>query len=213
MIKILIVEDDLYYAQTLGLVLNQSSGLEVTGIYGKPDHAINAIDEGQPDLILMDIDLGSELMDGIECMMRIKARYPNILFLILTVYEDYEKVFKALSAGALGYILKSASKEKIIEAIYDLIDGGSPMSPSIARKITLSFGEMQKPKFQTEAANLLTQREKEIIELIGKGKIEKEVANELNLSIKTVKNHIANIYHKLHVNTRVEALNKYFGRN
>ena len=163
----------------------------------------------EPDIILMDIDLGVG-MSGIECITFLKPLCPKAQFLILTIFEDYQKVFDALSAGALGYVLKSASQNKILEAILDLYEGGSPMSPSIARQITQRFSVSNLQSANN--ASLLTTREKEVIELIAKGKIEKEVAAALFVSLKTVKTHISNIYEKLQVHTRVEALNKYFER-
>lgn len=210
MLNVAIVEDDKFLLHTLGLVLQRNEKIDISGLFNNPNDALIKIPMLKPDIVLMDINLGNQHISGIECITRLKTTNPEILFLILTISEDHEKVFDALSAGALGYILKSASKEKIIDAIFDLAEGGSPMTPSIARKSALSFN--QKVNHYDFSTNILTNREKEVIELISKGKLEKEVANDLAISYKTVKAHISNIYAKLHVNTRVEALNKYFGR-
>jgi DNA-binding NarL/FixJ family response regulator len=192
------------------VVLNAKDKIDVLSIYLNGEDALEALPALRPDIVLVDIDLGHKRMNGIECITHLKSQLPDTQFLILTIFEDHQKVYDALSAGALGYVLKSDKPEKIIGAIQDLHDGGAPMSPSIARKIALSFNrENQADPVQVA---LLTAREKEVIELISKGRLEKEVAAELNISVKTVKAHISNIYSKLQVRTRVEALNKYFGR-
>jgi len=192
------------------VVLNAKDKIEVLSIYLNGEDALEALPALKPDIVLVDIDLGHKRMNGIECITHLKSQLPDTQFLILTIFEDHQKVYDALSAGALGYVLKSDKPEKIIGAIQDLHDGGAPMSPSIARKIALSFNkENQADPVQVA---LLTSREREVIELISKGRLEKEVASELNISVKTVKAHISNIYSKLQVRTRVEALNKYFGR-
>jgi DNA-binding NarL/FixJ family response regulator len=194
----------------LKLVINVVEGFECNHTYTNGEEALRFLPQYPPDIVLMDIDLGEGRMTGIECIARLREKCLKTQFMVLTIYEDHQKVFDALSAGALGYVLKSASSEKIIEAIKDLHEGGSPMSPSIARKIALSFNH-NTPQ-TTPQVDILTTREREVIELIAKGRMEKEVATELFISLKTVKTHISNIYTKLQVRTRVEALNKYFGR-
>lgn len=210
MIRVSIIENDKFLCETLRVVLNAKDKIEVLSIYLNGEDALEALPALKPDIVLVDIDLGHKRMNGIECITHLKSQLPDTQFLILTIFEDHQKVYDALSAGALGYVLKSDKPEKIIGAIQDLHDGGAPMSPSIARKIALSFNkENQADPVQVA---LLTSREREVIELISKGRLEKEVASELNISVKTVKAHISNIYSKLQVRTRVEALNKYFGR-
>lgn len=210
-IRIAIVENEAFFADTLQQMLN-SSGADIVcpAVFYKSDDALRQLPALRPDIVLMDIDLGANQINGIECIARLQTALPTTLFLILTIFEDHEKVFDALAAGALGYVLKSASPEKIIQAILELAEGGSPMSPSIARKVALSLARPAKRLIPKE--DLLSAREQEVIELISQGKMEKEVAAELFISIKTVKSHIGNIYQKLQVRTRVEALNKYFGR-
>jgi DNA-binding NarL/FixJ family response regulator len=209
-ISIAIVENEAALCHALKLVINAVETFQCEHTYTNGEDALLFLPLSPPDIVLMDIDLGERRMTGIECIARLREKCPKTLFMILTIYEDHQKVFDALSAGALGYVLKSASSEKIIEAIRDLYEGGAPMSPSIARKIALSFN--QSVAHSTLEMDILTTREKEVIELIAKGRMEKEVATELFISLKTVKTHISNIYTKLQVRTRVEALNKYFGR-
>lgn len=208
-INVCIVENDESLLYALQVVINSHPDFVCEGTFKSGETALNSLPSYNPDIVLMDIDLGDG-MNGIACITALKSICPRVQFMILTIFEDYQKVFDALSAGALGYVLKSASQNKILEAIRDLYEGGSPMSPSIARQITLRFSSNNNTISNNAA--LLTPREKEVIELISKGKLEKEVAAELFLSLKTVKTHISNIYEKLQVHTRVEALNKYFGR-
>jgi DNA-binding NarL/FixJ family response regulator len=209
-LSIVIVENEAHLCHALKLVVNAVESFECIHTYMSGEDALRFVPQNPPDIVLMDIDLGEMRMTGIECIARLREQCPQTQFMILTIYEDHQKVFDALSAGALGYVLKSSSSEKIIEAIKDLQEGGAPMSPSIARKIALSFN--QPIAHASPEVATLTAREREVIELIAKGRMEKEVAATLFISVKTVKTHISNIYAKLQVRTRVEALNKYFGR-
>ncbi len=210
MIRVSIIENDKFLCETLRVVLNAKNVIEVVSIYLNAEDALKELPKLKPDIVLVDIDLGLKKMNGIECITRLKPELPDTQFMILTIFDEHQKVFDALSAGAMAYVLKSDKPEKIISAIQDLQEGGAPMSPSIARKIALTFNRDK--QVDSNQASLLTTREREVIELISKGKLEKEVASELFISYKTVKTHITNIYTKLQVNTRVEALNKYFGR-
>lgn len=211
MIRVSIIENDKFLCETLRVVLNAKDDVEVLSIHLTAEDALAKIPELKPEIVLVDIDLGDKRMNGIEAITRLKPVLPDTQFMILTIFEDHQKVFDALSAGALGYVLKSDKPEKIISAIHDLHEGGSPMSPSIARKIVLSMG--RENHADPAQAALLTSREREVLDLIAKGRLEKEVASDLTISVKTVKAHISNIYAKLQVRTRVEALNKYFGRS
>ncbi len=210
MIRVSIIENDKFLCETLKVVLNAKDDVEVLSFHLTAEEALVVLPELRPEIVLVDIDLGLKRMNGIEAITRLKPLLPETQFMILTIFEDHQKVFDALSAGALGYVLKSDKPEKIINAIHDLHEGGSPMSPSIARKLVLSMGTDHQA--DPAQAALLTSREKEVLNLISKGRIEKEVAAELAISVKTVKAHISNMYNKLQVRTRVEALNKYFGR-
>jgi DNA-binding NarL/FixJ family response regulator len=208
MIKIIILDDDKNFLSSLSKVIELSEDIRVLGTFLNAIDAMKFLEENEVDICLTDIHLGSYRMNGIEFITIMKTLKSSILFLILTIFDEHEKVFQALSAGALGYITKSSPKEDIIKAIYDIYNGGSPMTQHIARKVAASFSKST----VIENRNLLTSREQEVLKLIGDGKIEKEVASILNISASTVKNHISNIYTKLHVNTRVEALNKYYGK-
>ena len=155
----------------------------------------------------MDINLPGE--SGIECVKRWKLNYPKVLFLMCTSYEDDDKIFQSLKAGASGYILKTDGPAKIINALNELFEGGSPMSSSIARKVVASFSKVDASNINVET---LTSREREILDSLARGRMNKEVAAELDISIGTVRKHIQHIYEKLHVNTRVEAVNLYLKR-
>lgn len=209
MIKVAIVENDETLLFALQLTINANPGFTCDHIYRNGESALKNIPLVKPDIILMDINLGNGI-NGIDCITQLKPLVPNSLFMVLTIYEDYQQVYDALTAGALGYIVKSSNPKEIINSITDLYEGGAPMSPKIARKVAEQFGRVPQKKIADDY--LLTKREKEVLDLISKGKIEKEVAAELYLSLKTVKTHITNIYQKLQVHTRVEALNKYYGR-
>lgn len=209
MIRIAILENERTLADALGYIIGKDPDIKVVAIFEQGEKLLDS-QTFDFDILLVDLNLGYHSMNGIELIVKLQQKESRIQYLVLTVYEDDDKVFDALSAGANGYILKSSEKSKIVDAIHDLHEGGSPMSPSIARKVTQSF--MQNKQCKLAYKELLTQREREIIELISRGKLEKEVASELYISVKTVKNHITNIYQKLQVTTRVEALNKYFGR-
>jgi DNA-binding NarL/FixJ family response regulator len=164
-------------------------------------------------VVLMDINLGG--MSGIECVRVLKPMYPDILYMMCTVYEEDEKIFEALSAGANGYILKKTAPGKLLEAIKELNEGGAPMSSQIARKVVAAFrGKTvaEGPVQEDKSINILSGREKEILEHLSKGLLYKEIANNLFISPETVRKHVYHIYEKLHVNNRVEAVNKYFGR-
>jgi two-component system, NarL family, response regulator LiaR len=211
MIKIVIVENEVLLREVLADLLHQTVGVDCVGAFASGESALQNLPALQPDIVFMDIDLGAYCMNGIECIAQAKPLCAQTKFLVFTIFEDHQHVFDALAAGALGYILKSSPPDKIIAAIQDVMDGGSPITPSIARKLVERFSSPL-AQASTETIALLSKREREIIELIAKGHTEREVADALFISFKTVKTHITNIYQKLHVNTRVDALNKYFGR-
>jgi DNA-binding NarL/FixJ family response regulator len=208
-ISVAIVENDLLLCEAIQLLVDGEETMRCVGVFHSAESALKELPRLEPDVILMDIDLGENKLNGIECIRQLKSSQINSRFMVLTVFEDDDKVFKALAAGALGYVLKSSRQQQIVNAIIDLYEGGAPMTPQIALKVVQSFEKMNQPPV---GEALLTTREKEIIGLISRGRLEKEVANELFISLKTVKKHIGNIYAKLEVNTRTEALNKYYGR-
>ncbi len=210
-----IVDDNLDIRTALEEIVLMSDEHRLLGSFASAAEAIQKIPILKPQVVLMDINLG-EGENGIDCVRHIKADQPEILFMMCTVYEDDEKIFEALSAGASGYILKKTAPTKMLEALKELKDGGAPMSSQIARKVVAAF--QNRPTEQATAGqsdpalNTLSNREREIIELLAKGMLYKEIAASLFISQETVRKHVYHIYEKLHVNNRVEAINKFFGR-
>lgn len=203
-IKITIVEDDAGIRESLCVLINGSDGFECISKFPNPVEALEHIPENKPDVILMDINMPR--MSGIECVKKIRKEFPDIQVIMLTVYEDTEKVFEALRAGASGYLLKRTPPATLIESIKQVHTGGSPMSPQIARKIVQSFYESGKG---ADEEFDLTEREKEILSYLAKGYRYQEIADKLFISIDTVRSHIRKIYQKLQVRSRTEAVIKY----
>lgn len=211
-ITICIVDDNKDIRSALEQIITMSDGYRLVASFGSAEEALQQIPVLLPEIVLMDINLG-EGENGIECVRQLKADHKDILFMMCTVYEDDEKIFEALTAGASGYILKKTAPHKLLEAIRELQDGGAPMSSQIARKVVAAF--QQKPAInapETNSLSVLSNREKEILELLAKGMLYKEIAASLFISQETVRKHVYHIYEKLHVNNRVEAINKFFGR-
>lgn len=212
-IRVCIVEDNRDIRQALEQILELSPGVEWAGSYGSGEDALVGIPLTTPQVVLMDIHLGG--VDGIECVRVLKRRHPEILFMMCTVYEDDAKIFEALRAGASGYVLKKTTPDKLLEAIRELHQGGSPMSSQIARKVVAAFqdrGKVGVTSEETDRLDSLSKREMEILEMLAKGMIYKEISVSLFISPETVRKHVYHIYEKLHVNNRVEAINKFFGR-
>lgn len=211
-ISVCIVDDNKDIRSALEQIIIMSDGYRLLGGFGTAEEAIQKIPVLKPDIVLMDINLG-EGESGIDVVRHIKADSPEILFMMCTVYEDDEKIFEALSAGASGYILKKTAPHKLLESIRELQEGGAPMSSQIARKVVAAF--RNKPAdtaAELPALSNLSNREKEILEHLAKGLLYKEIAATLFISQETVRKHVYHIYEKLHVNNRVEAINKFFGR-
>ena len=206
MISIAVVDDLEDYRNGLVNLLNWTEGYACTGAFATAEEAILSLPHLKPDVALIDISLPGK--SGIELVSFIHEALPGTLCMMCTAYDEDEKVFKALQAGAYGYILKSTSPSGIVDAITQLVNGGSPMSADVARKVILSF---QIPIHDT-IADHLTLREKQVLELLSKGLLYKEIAIQLSISMDTVKRHCFNIYEKLHVNNRTEAINKYHHR-
>jgi DNA-binding NarL/FixJ family response regulator len=178
---------------------------------GTAEEAIEKLPQINPDVVLMDINLGGT-ESGIDCVKVLKPQMPATNFMMCTVYEEDEKIFEALSAGASGYILKKTAPGKLLEAIRELYQGGAPMSSQIARKVVAAFQNKPATADNSNRLDELTNREKEILEQLSKGLMYKEIAAQLFLSAETVRKHVYHIYEKLHVNNRVEAVNRFFGR-
>lgn len=207
MISICIVEDTIDILQGLECIIRKNPSFKLLKSFTNAEEAIKEIPTLDPDIVLTDINLPQK--SGIECMREIKENCPDIQFIMFTIYEDSDQVFEALKAGASGYILKNTPPEKIVESLLELYEGGSPMSPKIARKVLNSFNvEPKKNKFN----DLLTKKEIEILEQLSKGYLYKEIAEKEHISISTVKTHLNHIYQKLQVQNRTEAINKLYGK-
>jgi len=210
-INVCIVDDNKDIRQALEEVIKLSDDYVCIGSFSSAEEAMEGIPDVHPNVVLMDINLGTG--SGIDCVRKLKPQLPDILYMMCTVYEEDEKIFEALSAGASGYILKKTAPDKLLEAIRELHEGGAPMSSQIARKVVAAF--QGKPVIDNAAADnlsMLSNREKEILELLARGMLYKEIAAELFISQETVRKHVYHIYEKLHVNNRIEAINKFFGR-
>lgn len=207
MIRVSIVEDVHEIREGFRDVLNATPGFICTAEYGNAEDAVLQIVPGSADIIVMDINLPG--ISGIECIRRLREKGFNGQFMMFTVYDDDESVFEALQAGAMGYLLKKSSPAQFLEAIREIMEGGSPMSAQIARKLVNVFNRQSRPAQETD---ILSKREREILELISKGFLYKEVAEKLFITTGTVKQHIHKIYEKLQVQNKTEAINKYFKR-
>ncbi|HEX7903647.1 MAG TPA: response regulator transcription factor [Chitinophagaceae bacterium] len=209
-ISVCIVDDNRELRNALEEIISMSEGYRCVGTIATAEDAIRQIPLLKPDVVLMDINLGSA-ETGIDCVRALKPRIPATNFMMCTVYEEDEKIFEALSAGASGYILKKTTPSKMLEAIRELYEGGAPMSSQIARKVVAAFLNRPAANGGTELNNL-TNREREILELLSRGMMYKEIALALNLANDTIRKHVYHVYEKLHVTNRVEAVNKFFGR-
>ncbi len=205
MIRVALVEDDDKIRNNLIDLFERSEGFRCVGAYPNAEDALDDIHSKAPDIVLMDINLPG--MNGIECTRQLKNLLPKTLIVMLTVYEDAGKVFQSLQAGAVGYLLKLTPHYEILSAIKDVVNGGSPMSAQIARKVVQSFYKSNNENNKLKTS--LTKREEQILELLSKGFLYKEIAGQLTLSTDTVHNHLRKIYEKLQVHSRTEAVVKF----
>lgn len=212
-ITVCIVDDVSELRQALEEIVSSAAGYKCLGTMSNAAEAIAKIPLLNPDVVLMDINLG-ESESGIDCVRQLKPVVPATNFMMCTVYEDDEKIFEALNAGASGYILKKTEPQKLLEAIKELHEGGAPMSSQIARKVVFAFRNKAVSPTSSQGAGLeqLSHRERQILEELSRGLMYKEIANVLFISPETVRKHVYHVYEKLHVTNRVEAVNKYFGR-
>ncbi len=208
MIRVAVVEDDKDLRTFMEDTIKEGEGMTLEGSFSNAEEFKKSFASFQtPDVVVMDINLPG--MNGIECISEMKPMFPNVQYLICTVFEDNVNLFNALCAGATGYMLKSASEEEIVKAINDIHKGGSPMSPQIARMVVSSF---PKAKPNLDLLNELNKREREILELLAAGYRYKEIADKLFLGVETIRSYIRNIYSKLQVHSRTDAVNKIYGR-
>ena len=205
-ISVAIVEDDVPAREILAGWIRHAEGFELAGEFDDAETAIARLPLEKPSVVLFDINLPG--MNGIECVRKLKPRLPDTQFLMVTVYEDANHIFNALSAGASGYLLKQMRRQELLEAMKDVHAGGSPMSSQLARKVVQSFRRNETENANGEAAEL-SQREREVLELLARGYLYKEIAEQLKISVPTVNTYIRRIYEKLHVRSRAQAVAKY----
>ena len=203
-ISVSIVDDEKMLCKSIATFLDGSAGFRCLSIYGSAEAALKHLPLDRPDVVLMDINMAG--MDGIECAKQLKILAPQIQIMMLTVYEDTERIFKALAAGATGYLLKRLEPDELLQAIRDVHVGGSPMSNSIARKVVASF---QQADAAGKKQNLLSSREQAVLDCLAQGLAYKQIGDQLGISINTIRSHLRHIYEKLHVQSRTEAVAKY----
>lgn len=206
-IKVAIVEDDTRFRESLVSLINMNEDFCCISAFPNAEIALREMPQHWPDVLLMDINLPR--MSGIHCVSRIKGMRPELQVLMLTAYMDGEQIFDSLKAGASGYLIKKTPPAKILEAISDVRAGGAPMSNAIARKVVEFF----KQDHSADEAKKLTRREYEILSFLAKGQSYKEIGEQLSISALTVRAHMRNIYEKLHVCSRTEAVLKFLGKN
>jgi DNA-binding NarL/FixJ family response regulator len=206
-ITLAIVEDLDEVRDGLKNFISLSSDFKILRTFKTAEEAIAELPGLQPDIVIMDINLPG--MNGIECLRQVKIESPGTQFMMFTVYENDEKVFEALKAGASGYLLKNTGLVQLIESLKELYNGGSPMSANIARKLVTLFRDQQ----TLPQVDELSARENEVLQLLSKGLLYKEIAGRLNISVATIRQHIHKIYEKLHVQNRTEAINKALGKH
>ena len=205
-IKVAVVEDSDTLRRNLERWLNRTGGFKCVGACANGVEALKLVPKWEPDVVLMDIQMPE--MSGVECTAQLKRLLPKLQIMMLTVYEDTETIFKALRAGASGYLLKRSALPAVCEAIQELRRGGAPMTSEIARKVVEAFQEVKSAATQRPEENL-TAREQEILALLSEGFSNKEIAVRLEISPWTVKIHLGHIFEKLHVRCRVEAVRAY----
>lgn len=203
-ITAMVVEDDTSVRNILTTWLREADGFDCVGVFPDVESAIPQIAHAKPDVVLVDINLPG--LSGIECVRQLKPRVPNTQFVMLTVYEDSNHIFDALSAGATGYLIKTTSREALISALREVRAGGSPMSGNIARKVVQL---LHQPKSALKPAEELSKRENEVLALLAQGYLYKEIADALGIGLETVNTYIRRIYEKLHVHSRAQAVARY----
>jgi DNA-binding NarL/FixJ family response regulator len=208
-IAVSIVEDDAGVRSSLVKLINSSPGYRCVSHHSSAENALDEIPKLKPDVALMDINLPG--INGVECVRKLKPMLPRTQVIMLTVYQNTDHIFKALAAGATGYLLKQTPPAELLAAIRDVNAGGSPMSGHIARKIVQSFQDTSSAAARAESDSL-SPREAEVLDLLAKGFLYKEIADHMKISYATVHTHIRHVYEKLHVRSRTEAVAKHLGQ-
>ncbi len=203
-ISVSIVEDDAQARKIIAGWISRTSGFKLAGEWGDAESALKALPDKGSHVVLMDINLPG--MSGVDAVRKLKPSLPETQFVMLTVYEDADHIYNALSAGATGYLLKQTPREELLTALGEVHRGGSPMTSNIARKVVQSFKHPASPALQSEE---LSPREQEVLELLARGYLYKEIADRLNISVPTVNTYIRRMYEKLHVRSRGQAVAKY----
>ena len=201
MIRVSIVEDDPAFREALRTYIDQSQDFRCVSIYGDPAEALKGLPKDQPDVVLMDLQMPG--MSGIDCIAALRQDSPDIRAIMFTVFEQDENIFKALAAGAYGYLVKRTPPPKILDAIREVMEGGSPMSAHIARKVVASFHQA--------ATITLSPQERDVLGRLAQGHTYARIANDMGIAIHTVRNYIRRIYEKLQVHSRTEAVAKFKG--
>ncbi len=207
-ISVSIVEDNRGTRESLKELLGRASSLRCVGAHSNAEEALRHIPVERPDVVLMDINLPH--MSGIECVGLLKERLPKTQVLMLTTYEEGDLIFDSLRNGASGYLLKNMPPAELIQAVEQVHAGGAPMSMQVARKVVNHFQKIKRPLSEMEK---LTKREQEILALLAKGYLYKEIADQLGVTLSTVRAHLHTVYEKLHVQSRTEAVVKYLGKD
>jgi DNA-binding NarL/FixJ family response regulator len=202
-ISVVIVEDDLSARKILSSWVQRAEGFQCVGEHGDGRLAVEALPRERPDVVLMDINLPGH--NGVECVRRLKPVLPATQFVMITVYEDTDHIFQALAAGASGYLLKQVPRAELLAALRDVHQGGSPMSSKIARKVVQAF---HAPRTAESDTAELAPREQELLDLLARGYLYKEIADAMKITVGTVNTYIRRIYEKLHVRSRAQAVAK-----
>ena len=206
-IQVALVEDDPEIRANLAHRVGRSPGFRLLRSYPDAESALADLPRHPPDVVLMDINLPG--INGIECVRQLKVKMPTVQFIMLTIYEDGNRLFKSLMAGASGYLLKRTPPDKLLVAIREAHEGGAPMTPEVARRVVQHFQQIPQPASELQR---LTPRETEVLEQLAKGFLYKEIEDNLHISTGTLRSYIANVYQKLHVHSRTEAVVKFLGR-
>jgi len=206
-IKVSIVDDDDGIRSSLASLIRRAPTLRLMGDYADAETALRELPRKEPDVVLMDINLPG--MNGVECVRQLKSALPKLQVLMLTVYEDSDSLFKSFRAGASGYLLKRTASARLLEAIKDVHEGGSPMTPQLARRVVQFFtGPLQ----EDSSFSKLTPGEREFLDQLANGYTYKEIADRMKITIDTVRSYVRTVYEKLHVHSRTEAVVKYLRR-
>ena len=203
-IAVSIVEDDAQARKILAGWISRDSGFRLTGDWGDAESALAELGAKKPNVVLMDINLPG--MSGVEAVKQLKAQLPETQFVMLTVYEDADHIYNALAAGATGYLLKETPRQELLDALKEVHRGGSPMTSNIARKVVQSF---RQSSAAPQSGEDLSPREQEVLGLLARGYLYKEIADRLNISVPTVNTYVRRMYEKLHVRSRAQAVARY----